>query len=189
MAAGAAVPGLFLTFSAMVLLIFASVSAPTWNAVRFLTTTVDGSTTNFGVFGYTGSTTHVGWYFPSGVADSTLNNDLFHNLTGALILVPIAAGLSGVAFLFGLCGAAYHRVGTVFMTLVSALAFLVTLVVWVIEMALFGVARDHVRNSGGVADYENANWLVLGALVALFLAFFASLCGTFGSYRSRRAAY
>lgn len=75
------------------------------------------------------------------------------------------------------------------MTLVSALAFLITLVAWVIEMALFGIARDHVRDRGGVATYQNANWLVLGALVALFLAFFASLCGVFGRYRSRRAAY
>lgn len=75
------------------------------------------------------------------------------------------------------------------MTLLAAVAFLVTLVVWIIEMALFGIARDHVRNHGGAATYGNANWLVLGALVALFIAFFASLCGTFGSYRNRRAAY
>ncbi|EPS97230.1 hypothetical protein FOMPIDRAFT_1025134 [Fomitopsis schrenkii] len=189
MAAGAAIPGLFFTFAAMVLLIFASVSAPTWNAIRFLTTTVDGATTHFGVFGYTGTDAHVGWYFPSGVADSTLNDRLFHNLTNALILIPIAAGLSGLAWLFGICGAAYHRVGTVLMTLLAAVAFLVTLVVWIIEMALFGIARDHVRNHGGAATYGNANWLVLGALVALFIAFFASLCGTFGSYRNRRAAY
>ena len=71
------------------------------------------------------------------------------------------------------------------MTLVSALAFLTTLVVWVIEMVLFGVARSHIRDSGIVADWGNANWLVLGALVSLFFAFFASACGTFGSYRKR----
>ncbi|KAI0930344.1 hypothetical protein AcW1_009062 [Taiwanofungus camphoratus] len=189
MAADAAIPGLFLTFAAMVLLIFASVSAPTWNSVSFLNTNVDGTSTHFGVFGYTGSKTHVGWNFPSGVGDSELNDGTFHNLTICLILVPIAAGLSGLAFLFGLCGASYHRAGTVFMTLLSSLAFIVTLVVWVIEMALFGIARSHVRDRGAYAEYANANWLVLGALVALFLAFFASLCGTFGSYRSRRAVY
>lgn len=141
-------------------------------------------------------------------SDSELNDGTFHNLTICLILVPIgtpplhacllshrahtsylAAGLSGLAFLFGLCGASYHRAGTVFMTLLSSLAFIVTLVVWVIEMALFGIARSHVRDRGAYAEYANANWLVLGALVALFLAFFASLCGTFGSYRSRRAVY
>ncbi|KZT00850.1 pali-domain-containing protein [Laetiporus sulphureus 93-53] len=189
MAASAALPGLFFTFAAMVLLIFASVSTPTWNAVSFLNTNVDGVSTHFGVFGYTGSNTSVGWYFPTGIADSELNNGLFHNLTIALILVPIAAGLSGLAFLFGLCGASYHRVGTVFMSLVSALACLVTLVVWIIEMSLFGIARNHVRERGGYAQYANANWLVLGALIALFLGFFASLCGIFGSYRSKRAAY
>lgn len=102
----------------------------------------------------------------------------------------IAAGLSGIAVLFGICGAAYHRVGTVLMTLISALAFLVTLVAWVVEMVLFGVARKHFRDRGINATWGNANWLVLGALVALFLGFFAALCGSFGRYsRRNRAAY
>jgi len=186
MAAGAAGPGLFFSFAAMVLLIIASVSTPTWNAVSFLNTNVGGTETHFGVFGFTGSDTHVGWHFPSGVADSRLNGTLFHNLTFVLVLIPVAAGLSGLAFLFGLCGFAYHRAGTVFMTLVSALALLVTLVAWVIEMVLFGVARDHVRDRGDSANFGNANWLVLGAFVSLIIAFFASACGIFGSYRSSR---
>ena len=97
----------------------------------------------------------------------------------------IAAGLSGIAFLFGLCGFGYHRAGTVFMTLVSALAFLTTLVVWIIEMVLFGVARDHIRGRGDIANYGNANWLVLGAFVSLLFAFLVSACGIFGSYRKR----
>ena len=104
----------------------------------------------------------------------------------ARLTAPTAAGLSGLAVLFGLCGAAYHRAGTIFMMLVSALAFLVTLVVWVVEMVLFGVARDRMRDRGLAASWGNANWLVLGALVALFLAFFASLCGSFGRYGRRR---
>jgi len=184
MAAGAAGPGLFLTFAAMVLLIFASVSAPTWNAVSFLKT----PGTNFGVFGFTGSQTHVGWNFPGSLGDSRLNGNMFHNFTEVLVLIPIAAGLSGLAFIFGLCGFAYHRAGTVFMTLVSALALLTTLVAWVIEMVLFGVARSHMRSRGIDACWGNANWLVLGALVALFFGFFASACGIFGSYR-RRGTY
>ena len=99
------------------------------------------------------------------------------------------AGLSGIAVLFGLCGAAYHRAGTIFMTLISALAFLVTLVAWVVEMVLFGIAREHMRDRGIDATWGNANWLVLGALVALFLGFFAALCGSFGRYGRRRNAY
>ncbi len=101
----------------------------------------------------------------------------------------IAAGLSGLAFLFGLCGAGYHRAGTVFMSLVSALAFLITLVGWVIEMVLFGVARDHMRSRGINAVWGNANWLVLGALISLFVGFVFATCGIFGSYRARRTAY
>ena len=75
------------------------------------------------------------------------------------------------------------------MTLVSALAFLVTLVAWVIEMVLFGVARSHMRDRGFNATWGNANWLVLGALVALFVGFLAATCGIFGSYRARRSYY
>ncbi|CAL1707060.1 unnamed protein product [Somion occarium] len=189
MGAGAAAPGLFFTFAAMVLLIFASVSVPTWDSIYFLSADAGGGETRFGVFGYTDSSTRVGWFFPSDLADSRLNGTLFHNLTFVLILIPISAGLSGIAFLFGLCGFAYHRAGTVFMTLVSALALLVTLVAWVIEMVLFGVARDRIRDRGLEANFGNANWLVLGAFIALICAFFASACGIFGSYRSRRAAY
>ena len=75
------------------------------------------------------------------------------------------------------------------MSLVSALALLVTLVVWVVEMALFGIARHRVRDRGLDADFGNANWLVLGALVALIVGFVTATCGIFGSYRARRAAY
>jgi len=46
----------------------------------------------------------------------------------------VAAGLSGLAVLFGLCGAGYHRAGTVIMTLLAALATIVTLVAWVLSM-------------------------------------------------------
>ncbi|KAI0829698.1 pali-domain-containing protein [Trametes gibbosa] len=189
MAAGAALPGLLFTFAAMVLLIFASVSSPTWERISFLDVPNGSATTHFGVFGYTGVKAHVGWFFPSLLADDRLNGHLFHNLTFVLILIPIAAGLAGLSVLFGLCGAAYHRAGTVFMALLSALAFLITLIAWVIEMVLFGVARSHMRDRGIDATWGNANWIVLGALVALFIGFFASLCGVFGRYGRRRAAY
>lgn len=205
----------------------ASVSSPTWERISFLNTNANGGITHFGVFGFTGSDTHIGYFFPGNIgyvlqytlygafvlnhsiySDGRLNGGLFHNFTNVLILIPIgksqirpdplfilstfflpAAGLSGIAFIFGLCGFAYHRAGTVFMTLVSALALLATLIAWVIEMVLFGVARDHIRDRGFSAEFGNANWLVLGALVALILAFFTSACGIFGSYRNRRAAY
>ena len=118
-----------------------------------------------------------------------MNTTVIRNLTIALILHPIAAGLAGLAFLFGLCGASYHRVGTILMSLLSGLAGIITLAVWVLDMAFFGIARHHYRSHNIPAQYGNANWLTLGALIALVLGFCASACGVFGRYRRRKDAY
>ncbi|KAF5391715.1 hypothetical protein D9757_001663 [Collybiopsis confluens] len=192
MAAGPAIPGLLCVFAAMVLLIFVSVSAPTWEKISFLNVGNGPQQTHYGVLGFTGSQTHIGYDFnPAELGfDSTkLNTNIIHNLTMTLILYPIAAGLSGLGVLFGICGAAYHRSGTILMLLTTTLALLVTLVVWVLEMALFGIARKRFRDQGIAAEFGNANWLGLGALVALMLGVLASCCGVFGRYRRRRDAY
>ncbi|KAH7908423.1 hypothetical protein BJ138DRAFT_1091299 [Hygrophoropsis aurantiaca] len=183
MAATGAIPGLIFCFSAMVLLIFVSVSAPTWNKVSFLNT----AGRSFGVFGYTGSKPHVGYAFP--FPNSNINTSILHNLTYVLVLYPVAAGLSGLAVLFGICGAGYHRAGTVFMSLLAALAMLCTLVAWVISMALFGVTRDKLNSDGITAQLGNANWIALGALVALLVGFCTAACGVFGNYRRTRGFY
>jgi len=189
MAATAAYPGLFFCFAATVLLIFVSISSPTWEAISFLNVNNGGQITHFGVFGYTGSKVAIGYTFPAnriGFYDTALNTGVLHNLTFVLILYPIAAGLAGLSVLFGLCGACYHRAGTVFMSLLSALATLCTLVAWVCSMALFGIARSHIHDHGGSASYGNANWIALGALAALLIGFCTAACGVFGHYRRRR---
>ncbi|KAK0448340.1 pali-domain-containing protein [Desarmillaria tabescens] len=190
MPASAAIPGLFCCFAATVLLVFVSVSTPTWNSVYFLHAGVGSSATRFGVFGSTGSSITIGYKFEAaGFNSSSLNTSVIYNLTKTLILHPIAAGLAGLAFLFGLCGAGYHRAGTVFMSLLAALATLVTLVAWVIDMVLFGIARNNFRDQNFDSQYGNACWLTLGALIALLLAFCASACGVFGNYRKRRETF
>ncbi|KAI0066256.1 pali-domain-containing protein [Artomyces pyxidatus] len=190
MAAGPAIPGLIFCFAATVLLVFASVSAPTWNAIYLFRASKGVDTVHFGVFGYTGTDTHIGYTFPEsrfGFYSSRLNSSTIHNLTDTLILIPISAGLAGLAFLFGLCGAGYHRSGTVLMTLMAALAMLTTMVAWILDMVLFGIARSHFRDAGWSAQYGNATWLVLGAWVALLIGFCTAFCGVFGPYRRRRA--
>ena len=130
---------------------------------------------------------HVGYNFTSALpqlaTNHRLSEDIIKNLTGALVLHPIAAGLAGLAVLFGVCGAGYHRAGTILMSWAAGLATLVTTVVWIVDMVLWGIARDRFRDHGAQAQYGNANWLTLGALIALFLAFCTGLCGSFGSYR------
>ena len=75
------------------------------------------------------------------------------------------------------------------MTLSALLAFVVTLVAWVIDMVLWGIARTRIRDLDAVsgvsltAQYGNANWMTLGAVVALARSFCAGICGSFGRYR------
>jgi Na+-translocating ferredoxin:NAD+ oxidoreductase RnfA subunit len=70
--------------------------------------------------------------------------------------------------------------------LLSGLAAFVALVAFAIDMALFGIVRDRIRDYGVPAQFGNANWLTLGALVALSLSFCASACGVPGRYRRKR---
>ncbi|KAF8149550.1 hypothetical protein B0H34DRAFT_667677 [Crassisporium funariophilum] len=188
MASSSAVPGLLLCFAAMVLLLFVSISVPTWHRVSFLNVGQPGTDQlKYGVFGGSNMSPSVGYHFTLVIPiNSHLNSGVLHNLTKTLILHPIACGLAGIAFLFGICGAAYNRYGTIMMTLLAGLAFLTTFVAWVIDMILFGIARQRYRNAGEWAQYGNANWLTLGALVALALGFCASAIGVFGRYRRRR---
>ncbi|KIJ50132.1 hypothetical protein M422DRAFT_98755, partial [Sphaerobolus stellatus SS14] len=188
--ASPAAPGLFLCFATMVLLIFVSSVSLTWERISFLNVNQGSQTIHFGVFGYTGTAKHIGYFFDStrlglpGVNDcknTSLNNDVIHSLTFVLILHPIATGFAGLAVLFGLCGTAYSRIGTIFMTLTATLGLLVALIAWVI-------ARSHFRDVGASAQYGNANWLALGALIALILAFCAGAIRSCGNYRRRRAA-
>jgi len=194
MAAGAALPGLFFCFAATVLLVVVTVSSPVWESVSFLDVTTGGKATKFGVFGYTGSKVAVGYTFAPaqlGFNDTKLNTGVIHSLTSVLVLYPVAAGLAGLSVFFGLCGAMYHRAGTVFMSLLSALATICVLIAWVISMALFSIARNRIRSDirTATAQYGNANWIALGALVALLIGFCTATCGVFGHYRRHRSLY
>ncbi|OBZ68097.1 hypothetical protein A0H81_11937 [Grifola frondosa] len=97
-------PDSFFAFAAMLLLIFLYPSK----------TNVGGTITHFGVFGFTGSAIPALDGFSRRRRPPQLYP--FPQPHAVLILIPISAGLSGLAFLFGVCGASYHRVGTVFMT-------------------------------------------------------------------------
>jgi len=192
--ASPAVPGLLFCFAAMVLLIFVSVSVPVWDKIYFLDANINGRDIRFGIWGYTGSPKGLGYTFdPSilGFNSDRLNSAIIHNLTFVMVLHPVAAGLAAIAVLFGLCGAAYSRIGTIMMSLAAAVATLVTLIAWIIDMVLWGIARERIRHdgpAGSTAMYGNANWLTLGALIALMLGFCSAGCGACGRY-SRRGRY
>ena len=72
------------------------------------------------------------------------------------------------------------------MALSSTLAALVTFVAFILDIALFSVARHEFRKFDVSSQYGNAMWMTLGALVALLLCFCTAGCGVFGSYRRKR---
>ncbi|KAH9942283.1 pali-domain-containing protein [Epithele typhae] len=166
-----AVPGLVFTLVAFILLVIASATPPTSNVSSFLDV---GGDLHFGVFGYTGSPKTVGWHFPAAVADDYLNQDVFHDLTHALVLVPVCASLAGAAFLINLLGATCAGwVATAFASILSTIAFAILEIAFILEMVLFGLARSHLRERGVDATLGNANWIVLSA--GLILGFSVTL--------------
>ncbi|KAJ7218089.1 pali-domain-containing protein [Mycena pura] len=182
-------PGLVFCLLAAVLLTFVSVSAPTWDKIYFLRAGSGNATVHFGVFGFSGTPTGIGYRFsPSSLDfnDRTLNTPLFRNLARTLILHPIAAGLAGLAFLSGVCGATYHRAGTVTMVLLAAIGFVVCLLAFICDMVLFGIARDSFIRQGIQSQYGNACWLTLAALVALLLGFSTAAYGVLARYKKRK---
>ncbi|WVO14976.1 hypothetical protein L204_102618 [Cryptococcus depauperatus] len=190
-----ALPGLFFCFAAVVLLIFVSVSPPVWDKVNFLHVTAHSQKTVFGVFGECiqgGNCTKraVGYNLVVyGAQNVNINDKGFHSLTKALILHPIAGLLALIALLFGLMGVGCaSRGATIMMALTSAVAFLVTLVVFVIDIVMWVIIRHRVRNAGYDAHLGNANWLTIGAVGALFLATCTSVCGSCGRFARGRMA-
>jgi len=71
------------------------------------------------------------------------------------------------------------------MTLFAGLATIATVIAFVIDMVLFGLARSRYRDVDIPAQYGVANWLTLGALVALVISFFCGALGALGHYRDR----
>ncbi|RXK38412.1 hypothetical protein M231_04321 [Tremella mesenterica] len=174
----------FLLFAATVLLLIATISAPIWDKVAFMKVQNNGAKIAFGTFGYCQSggsnngcsDTALGYNIAAlsgAVTDWTYVNNHLETVTKALILHPIACGISGIAFLIALVS---HRIGFLFSSLVAFLAFIVSLAVMIIDFVLFGIIRHEIRdNSSGTANYSTAIWLVLAATVILFFATFVVL--------------
>ncbi|KAK7043785.1 hypothetical protein VNI00_008397 [Paramarasmius palmivorus] len=169
------IPGLFFCFAATVLLVFVSVSSPTWESISFLDVGREASALHFGVFGYTGTQVNIGYEFP-GLDEPQILDDF----TKALILHPIAAGLSAIALLFGICGTRSGTSGrgsSAMLALFSALADLATLAAFAIDISIFTIARNRYQDRGISAQWGNAIWITLAAVVANLLGFCTGVCG------------
>jgi hypothetical protein len=119
----------------------------------------------------------------------TAAKDSTKALTRVMVLHPVVCALSFVAFLFalgaGVCGA-------LFASFLSALTFIIGVVVVACDFVLFSIIKRHVNNdgSGSKAKYDVGLWTALAALVCLFLGtiivFFTCCSGRMHKNRSSR---
>lgn len=116
---------------------------------------------------------------------SQASEDTSKALTRVMILHPVACALAFIAFLLavgaGVCGA-------LLASFVSAITFIVTLVVTVTDFILFGIIKDHVNKdgSGSHAKFGLGIWTELAALILLFFATFVVFFTCFSSRMHRK---
>jgi len=190
--------GTFLLFAATVLLLITCISSPVVNDLAILKVDLGNrassyhSTVTFGTFGFCKNnlngdgvddcSPHTLGYSPAAVmnqVDGTQFSDYAtrttRDLTKAMILHPIACGLNFIAFMLAL-GAGL--VGSLLASLVAALAFLVTVVILIIDFVMFGIVRSNVNGdgTGAHASYGVAAWTILVsaicALIGTVIVFF-----------------
>ncbi|GAA5918280.1 hypothetical protein JCM1841_002145 [Sporobolomyces salmonicolor] len=184
--------GAFALFAAMALMIVVSVSSPIWDNVGFLKGHISGQSFTLGNWGYcvggscTSATLGYSRTFINQITNSTNVGQTFvHGLTYALILSPICAGLSAIAFLFAL---GTHTVLGIIASLLSILAFVATAVSLGLDLGLFITTRNRINSltlANTHAHLSSMIWLVVAACACQL---FASFTVCFTRSRRRRAA-
>jgi len=137
-------------------------------------------------------------YSIDGRVSQLLGVDRFVNitskaLTAVLVLHPIACGLAFIAMVLSFIMARPTNGTTRFSSLMTLIANLLaaflTTAVFVIDVVLVAVVRHHVRDetrNNVTAKYGNGVWMVLGAMIALWLGIITATCGIFQLRRHRR---
>ncbi|ODO04922.1 hypothetical protein I350_05532 [Cryptococcus amylolentus CBS 6273] len=212
MLAKAALPTLFFTLAAFILLLLVTLSVPIIKSIYLLR--INGSislglasgkaSVDAGVLGlcYTGAeascnSPELGYsVFDNPIIAIIIDNnsDLSHttlkNLTKALVLNPIACGLAGLALftaLFAwLCASRVFEIITFFTV---CLASLIAWLAFALDLAIPLVARHKINDDDDSilsASLGNAMWLALVGAILLTLSICLAGCGVFGRYSSRR---
>ncbi|WWC67356.1 uncharacterized protein I206_101264 [Kwoniella pini CBS 10737] len=191
--------GSFFLFAAFALLLVSSLSAPVFRQISFLDIQTGNQKLAFGVFGYctnvNGNGNHgcssrqLGYDIASisgEVSSFTYVNDNLEHITKALILHPIATGLTFISFIIALFS---DRLGFIFAALIAFLAFLISLTAMIIDFVMFGIIKHEINNNTTTAEakFENAIWLTLAAVIILFFSTFVVCFETFTNRRNQRS--
>ncbi|KIJ48927.1 hypothetical protein M422DRAFT_247302 [Sphaerobolus stellatus SS14] len=147
---------------------------------------------SFGAFGYTGTGTSVGYSFnstalPEHLRTVNLNNQEINELTIALVLHPIISIKLAIVLalsLFVESDLGFRNVAAAFISLWGG-----TFILWILDIALWTIARTRFRQIGAEAQYGNATWMTLVAFISLTCAFIATSLQNHGSKPAPRRSY
>ncbi|KAH8831981.1 hypothetical protein DL96DRAFT_1589570 [Flagelloscypha sp. PMI_526] len=111
--------------------------------------------------------------------DSTVNNNLTHELTKWMVLHPIAAATSLIVLVSSLLAPA---LGFVYVNISLVLAILITTKTFIIDCILWTTFRNNFHGLGVKTRYGNGFWMTLASLILLIMAAALSF-GSKGGYR------
>jgi len=146
---------------------------------------------------------HLGYTLPSSILDflninsSHTSNIISKAITAALVIHPIAAGLTFLALLFAIfipCRGIVSRTFSGITMFISLIAALLSTIVFIIDIVFVALTRNRIRDAtnGDISlSWGNAVWMTLGAAVALWAATVGACCGicACGGRRRERAKY
>jgi hypothetical protein len=118
---------------------------------------------------------------------NTASVDTSKALTRVMILHPIACGLAFIAFLLALGAGVF---GALMASFVSAITFIITIVVMATDFVAFGIIKNKVNKdgSGSHAYYSVGMWTILAAMILLFFATFIVFFTCFSARMHRNSA-
>jgi len=178
--------GTFLLLAATVFLIITDISAPVVDDIGLLKVQIGGGNSgnelSFGTFGYcvvrdgpNACSNSVIGYSPANVVTnlegttySQYATSTTDALTKVMILHPIATGLVFIAFVLALSAGV---LGSLLASLVSALAFIVTVVVLICDFVLFSIIKSSINENGNddYAYYSIGMWTILVSAICSLL--------------------
>jgi len=147
------------------------------------------------------SKAHLGYTFDQTVANalhvSGLENLISRTLTAALVLNPVACGLTFLALVISL---AMHKRGTegssrfasLLTLIIASLTGLITTIVFIIDVAFVASVHNKLKKdtSGDLQlNYGNAVWMVLGAAVAIWVSLLGACAGICFGRRRKTETY
>ncbi|SCV74742.1 BQ2448_7771 [Microbotryum intermedium] len=181
--------GTVLLLVAMVLMLIVCISAPLINNLYLLEATVaEGqpdakSMIKAGIFGYcvgdscTSPQISYDTALLSANGQTQIDEVFIPSLTYGLVLNPLSAGFTFLAFLFAFGGQSiWGSIATFF----SLWSFILTVVALTIDFAAFGIASDRLNHSStiekGSVKFGRAMWLVVISVACQFLATLIVFC-------------